>query len=46
MFGIMIGESNILNKEETITFYENMIEMSKSIIKIAKEWIDKKETII
>lgn len=44
MFGIKIGESNILNKKEIITFYENITQISDWIIRIGKEWIDKKQT--
>ncbi|MCD8448032.1 hypothetical protein [Tenacibaculum finnmarkense] len=45
MFRIVIGESNVLNKKEENDFYENIISISNTIIRIGKEWIDSKNKL-
>lgn len=45
MFGVIIGESNVFNENEKIAFYENIISISNTIIRIGKEWINSKNKI-
>jgi hypothetical protein len=45
MFGVVIGDSNVLNENEKIAFYENIISISNTIIRTGKEWIDSKNDL-
>ena len=43
LFRIVIGESDIFDKNQIITFYENITYISNSIKIIGQEWINSKE---
>ncbi|WP_298529439.1 hypothetical protein [uncultured Christiangramia sp.] len=45
LFRIVIGESDIFNKGQITTFYENIIYISNSIEMIGQEWINSKENL-
>ena len=42
MFRVVVGNSNILNENEKNAFYDNMINITNTIIRISKEWINTK----
>ncbi|MEH6706193.1 MAG: hypothetical protein V7691_15470 [Galbibacter orientalis] len=46
IFRIIIGEFNVLNENEKNAFYENMISISKTFIRISKDWIDSKNSML
>ncbi len=44
MFRVVVGESNVLNEKEKTAFYENIINISNTIIRVANEWIKSKNS--
>lgn len=42
MFRVVVGNSNVLNETERNAFYDNMINLNNTIIRISKEWINTK----
>ncbi|MCK0135688.1 MULTISPECIES: hypothetical protein [Arenibacter] len=45
-FRIVVGDSDILNKDEKNAFYERMTGISNTIIRISKEWINTKSSMV
>jgi len=45
MYRIVVGDANVLSKEEQTMYNENMVNISNTILKISKEWINIKNTI-
>ena len=42
MFKVVVGNSEILNDDEKEIYKDNMINISKTILKIAKDWANTK----
>lgn len=42
MFRVVVGNSDVLNETERNAFYDNMISINNTIIRISKEWINTK----
>lgn len=42
MFRVVVGNSNVLDKEEENIYKSNMANISKTILKISKEWVNTK----
>ncbi|UPT71152.1 MAG: hypothetical protein M0D53_01690 [Flavobacterium sp. JAD_PAG50586_2] len=42
MFRVVVGNADVLNETERNAFYDNMININNTIIRISKEWINTK----
>jgi hypothetical protein len=45
MFRVVVGNSNVLNESEKNSFYDNMININNTIIRISKEWLNTKNLV-